>query len=76
MRQEGNEMKNYYIDLRSKDVFVSPVYNLKQNDVIYVEPNAVKSNQYVNNANSIRQVSTWLSLLSFITTTLIVIKEW
>lgn len=76
MRQEGSELKSYYVDLRSKDVFASPVYNLKQNDVIYVEPNAVRSNQYVNNANSIRQVSTWLSLLSFITSTIILIKNW
>ena len=76
MRQEGNEMKNYYVDLRSKDVLASPVFNLKQNDIVYVEPNTVRSNQYVNNANSIRQVSTWLSLLSFITTTIILIKEW
>lgn len=76
LRQEGKETKNYYVDIRSKDFFASPVFNLKQNDVVYIEPNVVKSNQYTNNANSVRQVSTWLSLLSFITTTIILIKDW
>lgn len=28
------------IDLNSKDVLMSPYYNLRQNDIIYVEPNA------------------------------------
>jgi polysaccharide export outer membrane protein len=76
LRQGGKETKNYYVDIRSKDFFASPVFNLKQNDVVYIEPNVVKSNQYTNNANSVRQVSTWLSLLSFITTTIILIKDW
>jgi polysaccharide export outer membrane protein len=76
MRNENDEIKKYYVDIRSKDIFSSPVYYLKQNDVVYVQPNEVKSNNYVNNGNSIRQISTWLSLLSFITTTIILIKNW
>ncbi len=76
MRQEGGDLKSYYVDIRSKDILSSPVYNLKQNDVIYVEPNLVRSNQYTNNANSVRLVSTWLSLLSFLTSTIILIKNW
>ena len=76
MRQEGTELKSYYVDIRSKDLLSSPVFNLKQNDVIYVEPNLVRSNQYTNNANSVRLVSTWLSLLSFLTSTIILIKNW
>ncbi len=76
MRNEDGQVKNYYVDLRSKDILSSPAFYLKQNDVVYVQPNEVKSNGYVNNANSIRQISTWLSLLSFITTTIILIKNW
>ena len=76
MRNENGQVKNYYVDIRSKEILSSPVYYLKQNDVVYVQPNEVKSNGYVNNANSIRQISTWLSLLSFITTTIILIKNW
>ncbi len=76
MRNEDGQVKNYYVDLRSKDILSSPAFYLKQNDVVYVQPNEVKSNNYVNNGNSIRQISTWLSLLSFITTTIILIKNW
>lgn len=76
MRNDDGQVKNYYVDLRSKDILSSPAYYLKQNDVVYVQPNEVKSNNYVNNGNSIRQISTWLSLLSFITTTIILIKNW
>ena len=75
MRNENGIVTNYYVDLRSKNVILSPVYYLKQNDVVYVQPNEVKSNQSTNNGNSIRQISTWLSLLSFITTTIILIKN-
>lgn len=32
--------KEYRIDLTKKDIFQSPAYYLKQNDVVYVEPNA------------------------------------
>ena len=76
MRNENGQVKNYYMDIRSKDIFSSPAFYLKQNDIVYVQPNEVKSNNYVNNGNSIRQISTWLSLLSFITTTNILIKNW
>lgn len=64
IRQENNTSKTYYIDLRSKDVFNSPVYNLQQNDIVYVEPNQVKMGQSTNNGNSVRSISTWLSVSS------------
>ena len=66
LRQEGTETKSYYVDLRSKDVMNSPVYNLRQNDVIYVQPNKVKMGQSTNNDNSLRTISTWISIASFL----------
>lgn len=66
MRQEGNETQSYYVDLRSKDVFNSPVFNLRQNDYIYVEPNQVRISQSTYNENSFRQVSTWVSITSLL----------
>lgn len=66
MRQEGNETQSYYVDLRSKDVFNSPVFNLRQNDYIYVEPNQVRISQSTYNENSFRQVSTWVSVSSLL----------
>lgn len=75
IRQEGNESKVYYVDLRSKDIFNSPVYNLKQNDVIYVEQNKVKMGQSTNNDNSVRSLTTWLSVTSVITSITILITN-
>ena len=66
IRQEGNESKVYYVDLRSKDLLNSPVYNLQQNDVVYVEPNKVKMGQSTNNANTMRSVGMWMSIASFL----------
>lgn len=64
IRQEGDASKTYYVDLRSKDIFNSPVYNLQQNDVVYVEPNKMRTGQSTYNDNSIRSISTWLSISS------------
>ena len=73
IRQEGNECKTYFIDLRSKNVFNSPVYNLQQNDIVKVEPNRVKMGSSTNNDNSIRNISTWLSITSVLTSISILI---
>lgn len=64
IRQENGETKTYFVDLRSKDIFNSPVYNLRQNDVVYVSPNRVRMGQSTNNDNSVRSISTWLSVSS------------
>lgn len=73
IRQEGNVSKAYYVDLRSKDLFNSPVYNLQQNDIVYVEPNRMKMGQSTNNDNSVRNISTWLSITSVLTSISILI---
>ena len=39
IREEGGKRRIYYVDIRSKSIFDSPVYYLKQNDLIYIEPN-------------------------------------
>lgn len=64
LRQEGGETKSYYVDIRSKDLLNSPVYNLKQNDIVYVQPNKVRMGQSTNNDNSVRSIATWLSVSS------------
>lgn len=58
---DGKRTVNY-LDLKSKDIFDSPYYYLKQNDVVYVEPNNAKTVQYRN--NQVNNVGTWLSVLS------------
>src|SRR5690606_21272181 len=42
--RETDGVKSFHrVDLTSNEVFTSPVYFLKQNDVIYVEPNQARS---------------------------------
>lgn len=41
--REENGQRNYYnIDLTKKDVFTSPAFYLRQNDLIYIEPLPIK----------------------------------
>ncbi|MCD8270237.1 MAG: polysaccharide biosynthesis/export family protein [Parabacteroides sp.] len=54
-----------YHDLRSRDIFQSPDYYLKQNDMVYVEPNRVKAETSVE--NQFTNIGTWISLISFLT---------
>ncbi|MEN9969382.1 MAG: hypothetical protein RIR94_1580 [Bacteroidota bacterium] len=39
VREENGQRKEFRLDLTQKDVFNSPAYYIRQNDVIYVEPN-------------------------------------
>lgn len=64
IRTEGGESKTYFVDLRTKGLLNSPVYNLKQNDIVIVAPNKVRIGQSTNNDNSVRSISTWLSISS------------
>lgn len=65
IREKGGERKLYAVDLRSKELFNSPVYYLQQNDIIYVLPNDQKAATRDSNSSSFRQWSTWLTLFSF-----------
>lgn len=67
-RQEKDSMITYQLDLRSTDIYQSPVFYLKQGDIIYVEPNRVRANQSTVNGNSVMSVSLWMSVASFLTT--------
>lgn len=43
IRQNGNERTMARINMNSRDVINSPFFNLKQNDIIYVEPDRAKA---------------------------------
>lgn len=68
IREENGERVTHWVDMRSKDIFRSPVYYLKQNDVIYVQPNNVRAGQSTLNENSVKSVGLWISIASFLTT--------
>ena len=74
LRQEGDTQRVYGIDLTSGEhVYSSPAYYLQQNDVVYVEPNAVKARQSTVNGNTVRSTSFWISLASLLTSVAILI---
>ena len=67
IREENGERVTHWVDLRSCDLFKSPVYYLKQNDVVYVQPNKVRAGQSTLNENSVKSVGLWISIGSFLT---------
>lgn len=66
IREENGERITHWVDIRSKDFFNSPVYYLKQNDVVYVQPNKVRAGQSTINDNNVKSVSLWISIGSFL----------
>ena len=68
LRQEGDVQRVYGLNLTSGNhVYTSPAFYLQQNDVVYVEPNAVKARQSTVNGNNVRSTSFWISLASLLT---------
>lgn len=69
VRQENGGESYYRVNLcDAGSLQISPVYYLKQNDVVYVEPNGVRSRQSTVNGNNLRSTSFWMSLASLLTT--------
>ncbi len=70
--REENGIRNVIVlDLRDKNILNSPYYYLRQNDVVYVEPNKTKSGQSKINQN--RTIGTWASIVSVLTSIAILI---
>ena len=66
----------YTVDLTStRSVYRSPVYYLQQNDLIYVEPNQKKANQYDQNAGTLRSLGFWMSLPSYIVSLVLIFNQ-
>ncbi len=68
IREQGGQRTIHKMDLRSVEMFKSPAYYLKQNDVVYVEPNNVRAGQSTINENNVKSVSLWISIGSFLAT--------
>lgn len=65
-RENNGKLEFVRLNLNSDEVFKSPYFYLQQNDVIYVEPNSVKS---IGSQN----ISLYLSAISTLVTTVAVI---
>lgn len=68
IRETNGERIIYKVDIRTAELFDSPVYYLKQNDIIYVEPNKIRAGQSTINENNLKSVSLWISVASLIST--------
>lgn len=73
IREEDGQRTTYKLDLRSADVMNSPVFYLKQNDVIYVEPNGTKGGQSNVSENSLKSAGLWVSVASLLTSVAVLI---
>lgn len=72
MGEDDDGKKSYaYLDLTDANVVNSPHYNLRQNDVIYVEPRAARR----QSAGSTGIASTYLSLASVVASLIILITR-
>jgi polysaccharide export outer membrane protein len=63
-REENGERKMYEVDLRSAAIFQSPVYQLQQNDLVYVNANKSKLGQVDVNPKTQRDLSLGLSIIT------------
>lgn len=68
VREENGVRNIHRVDLKSIATFDSPAYYIQQNDVIIVEPNGMKTGQRNANENSLKSISMWMSIITFITT--------
>lgn len=71
MREENGEKINAYLDLTDPQVVNSPYFNLKQNDVVYVEPIGPRRQA----ASGLGVASSYLSIASVIISLVIVITR-
>ena len=78
IRTEDNKRTYERLDLTNSDVFNSPYFYLKQNDVIYVEPNQIRidnSKYNQNNAFKLSVISTVVSSVSVIASLIIALTR-
>lgn len=74
LREEEGVQRVYGVNLCSAEhLYTSPVYYLRQNDVVYVEPNNVRVRQATVNGNNVRSTSFWISLASLLTSVAVLV---
>lgn len=69
VREEADGIKPYRVDITKPDFINSDFYYLKQNDVVYVEPNKVA----INSSSVGPNISIYLSAISLLLTTVAII---
>jgi len=79
LRTEDKVQKAYRLDLcNASTLYSSPVFYVKQNDIIYVTPNKKQVRQATVNGNNVLSASFWISVTSAVlslTTTIIALTK-
>lgn len=76
LRTENGIQTPYVVDLTdTRSVYGSPVFYIRQNDIIYVEPNQKKAIQSDQNASTLRSLGFWMSLPSYITSLVLILDK-
>jgi polysaccharide export outer membrane protein len=61
IRERDNQRTMYQINLCDVSMFDSPAYYLQQNDIVYVEPSAIKARQSTTDDKGLRMTSIFVS---------------
>ena len=61
IRERNGERTIYQLDLCDVDMFSSPAYYLQQNDIVYVEPNKVRTRQSTTDDKALRMTGILVS---------------
>lgn len=68
IRENEGKVETYKVDLTNyKELASSPVYYLKQGDIVYVEPNDMKKRATTTNGNNVYTTGFWISVASLLT---------
>ncbi len=67
VRHEEDGIHTYRVDLTNfAELEQSPAYYVRQDDVIYVEPNSIKKRQTTVNGNNVLSAGFWVSIASLL----------
>jgi len=73
-REENGRQTYYRVNLANADeLYSSPVFYLKPNDIIYVEPNARRAKDSTEMGNALSQPGLWVSVASLLTSVCVLI---
>ena len=73
-REDNGKQTYYRINLTNADeLYSSPVFYLKPNDIIYVEPNVKRVKESTEVGNAFSQPSLWISVASLLTSIMVLV---
>lgn len=73
-REESGRQTYYRVNLTNADeLYSSPVFYLKPNDIIYIEPNTRRAKESTEMGNALAQPGLWVSVASLLTSVAVLI---